>query len=77
MRNEIGDMNYRKLLYYFKNNLMIHFKDLDNIFYNGLILDLNERKLTMVLKERVKGEMPFLLEQIQTDSISKFVERGE
>ncbi len=77
MTNEKGQSNYRKLLYYFENGIMIHFKDLDEIFYNGLILDLNERKLTLVLKERVRGEIPFLLENIKEDSISKFKEVGE
>lgn len=77
MKNEIGERNYRKLLYYFKNSLVVHFTDLDKIFYNGLILDLDEEKLTMVLKERIKGEMPFLLECINEDSICKFKEREE
>ena len=69
MTNEIGERNYRKLLYYFENKIVVHFTDLDKIFYNGLILDLNEDKLTMIIRERIKGEMPFLLEFINTDSI--------
>lgn len=76
MRNDLGERNYRILLYYFENRIKIHFKDLDDIFYNGLILDLNEKKLTLVLKERIKGEIPFLLENIKEDSISKFREVG-
>ena len=77
MTNEAGQGNYRKLVYYFENKIKIHFKDLDEIFYNGLILDLNEEKLTLVLKERVRGEMPFLLENINPNSIVKFKEVGE
>lgn len=77
MRDDLGERNYRILLYYFENKIRIHFKDLDDIFYNGLILDLNERKLTLVLRERVKGEIPFLLENIKEHSISKFREVGE
>ena len=77
MTNELGLMNYRKLLYFFENKIKIHFKDLDYIFYNGLILDLSEEKLTMVLRERVKGEIPILLENIKTDSISKFTEERD
>lgn len=72
MTNETGHTNYRKLLYYFDNELWVHFKDLDGIFYNGLILDLNEEKLTLVLAERVRGEIPILLENINTDSIETF-----
>jgi len=77
MINEIGQKNYRILSYYFENKIKIHFKDLDNIFYNGFILDLNARKLTLVLKERIKGEIPLLLEHIKTDSIVAFKEEVE
>lgn len=77
MTNEIGQENYRKLLYFFKNNIHVHFKDLDKIFYNGLILDLNEQKLTLVLRERVRGTMPFLLENIDTNSIAALKEEKE
>ena len=77
MKNDIGQINYRKLFYYFKNKILVHFKDKDNIFYNGLILDLNEKKLTLVLRERVRGDIPFLLENIDSNSISKFKEEGE
>lgn len=77
MRNDLGERNYRILLYYFENKIKVHFKDLDEIFYNGLILDLNENKLTIVLQERMKGELPFLLENIKENSISKFKELGE
>lgn len=69
-------MNYRKLLYYFENKIKVHFKDLDRIFYNGLILDLNEEKQIMILAERVRGEMPILLEFIDSNSITKFEEKG-
>jgi len=77
MNNEIGEMNYRKLLYYFENKIIVHFTDLDKIFYNGLILDLNKERVTLVINERVKGEIPFLLEQINPDSITKFQEKEE
>ena len=76
MTNDIAYNSYRSLLYFFENNIPVHFKDLDNIFYNGLIVDLNEKKLTLVLHERVRGEIPFLLENIKTDSIAKFEEKG-
>ena len=77
MRNDLGERNYRILLYYFENKIKVHFKDLDEVFYNGLILDLNENKLTLVFQERIKGELPFLLENIKENSISKFKELGE
>ncbi len=65
---------YRKLIYFFENNLKVHFKDLDKIFYNGIIVDLNETKQTLVLNERVRGTIPILLECINPDSIEKFKE---
>lgn len=77
MTNDKAKDIYRKLLYFFENKINVHFKDLDTIFYNGLILDLNEEKLTMVLRERIRGEIPFLLEQIDSNSISKFIEKTE
>jgi len=77
MTNEIGQTNFRRLNYFAENKIRIHFKDLDNIFYNGLIIDLNEDKLTLVLQERVRGTIPILLEGIQTDSIQEFKEIGE
>ena len=75
MKNETGQGVYRKLLYFFENQIKVHFKDNNEIFYNGLILDLNENKLTLVLAERVRGEIPILLEFINPDSISKFEEK--
>lgn len=77
MTNEIGQKNYRQLLYFFENKIKIHFKDFDNIFYNGLILDLSEKKLTMVLQERIRGTIPILLEFIKPESITEFKEVGE
>ena len=76
MINEIGKDNYRKLTYFFENKIRIHFKDLDDIFYNGLIIELDEKKLCMVLRERIKGIIPILLEQIKLGSISEFKEAG-
>ena len=75
MTNEKGKNIYRKLLYFFENKIKVHFKDLDEIFYNGLIIDLNETKQTLVLQERVRGIMPILLEFIKEDSIVEFKER--
>lgn len=74
MTNEIGQKNFRNLNYFFENKIKVHFKDLDGIFYNGLIIDLNEDKLTMVLQERVRGSIPILLEVINPGSIQEFKE---
>lgn len=74
--NEIAIENYRKLVYFFKNQIKIHFKDLDEIFYNGVIIDLDEKKLCMVLKERIRGTLPILLEFIKPNSIVEFKGEG-
>lgn len=76
MINERGQINYRKLVYFFEKKIKVHFKDLNAIFYNGLILDLSKTKLTIVLQERVKGTIPILLEFINSDSIQEFKEVG-
>lgn len=75
--DKISNDSYRKLLYFFENQIKIHFKDFNDIFYNGYIIDLNEDKKTMVFNERVKGTMPILLEFVNPDSIRKFEEMGD
>ncbi len=77
MNNEIGKNVYRKLVYFFENKMPIHFTLKYGGWKNGIILDLNEKKLTLVLKEFVEGEMAFLLEDINIESIKKFMEKGE
>jgi len=67
----------RKFNYFFNNKVKVHFKDFDEIFYNGFILDLSSEKLTMVLVEDVKGTMPILLECVNPDSIREFTEVGK
>jgi len=74
-KEKIANDTYRKLIYFFENEIKVHFKDFDEIFYNGLIIDLNEEKNTMVFNERVKGTIPILLEFINPDSIVKFEEK--
>ena len=76
-KDKIAGDSYRKLLYFFENKIAVHFKDLDEIFYNGLIIDLSEEKNTMVLHENIKGTIPILLEFINPESISQYKERGE
>lgn len=77
MKDETGQEIYRKLLYYFDSEKWVHFKDLDGIFYNGKIIDLNKEKETMVLHERVRGEIPILLECIDSNSIETFKLTGK
>ena len=73
---KIAQDSYRKLHYFFENKIKVHFKDFDEIFYNGIIIDLNEEKLTMVLAENQMGTMPILLECVNPDSIREYTEVG-
>ena len=77
MNNELGKQVYRKLSYFFENKIPIHFSLNSGGWKNGIILDLSETKLTLVLKEFVEGELPFLLENINLDSIKPFREKEE
>ena len=70
--NELGYRVYRKLEYFFINKIPIHFSLNFGGWKNGLILDLNSVKLTMVLKEFEEGDLPFLLESININSIKAF-----
>ena len=73
---KIAQDSYRKLHYFFENKIKVHFKDFDEIFYNGIIIDLNKEKFTMVLAEHIKGTMPILLECVNPDSIREYTEVG-
>jgi len=76
--NEYGRRVYRKLLYFSERGQAVHFTASETgAFYNGIILDLNEDKLTMVLKEFKFGEIPFLLEDINEDSIAAYTSKKE
>ena len=72
MTQDIGSNNLRKLTIYFYEEKWVHFKDKDGIFYNGYILYLDKENLSMIFKERIKGEISILLECIKTDSIQSF-----
>ena len=77
MNNELGKQVYRKLTYFYENEILVHFSLNSGGWKNGKIIDLNEKKLTLILKENVEGELPFLCEEIKINSISKFKEKGE
>lgn len=72
--NEIGKRVYRKLLWFYKENIPVHFCLLNrNGWKNGKILDLNEKQLTLVLEEFKEGEIPFLCEEININTIKPFI----
>ena len=77
MNNELGKQVCRKLVYFYENKIPIHFILISGGWKNGEILKLDEDKLTFVLKEFVEGELPFLCEEIDLNSINKFRKKGE
>jgi hypothetical protein len=72
-----GKQVYRKLEYFYKNEIPIHFCLVRSGWKNGKIIDLNEDKLTLVLKEFKEGVLPFLLEDIDVNTIEAFKKEGE
>jgi len=77
MKNEKGKQVFRKLIYFHENKIPIHFNLISGGWKNGEIISLSEDKLTLVLNEFVEGELPFLLENIDVNSIVKFREKEE
>ncbi len=77
MENELGKQVFRKLVYFNENGIPIHFSLISGGWKNGKIINLDEDKLTLILDEFVEGELPFLLENIDVNSIVKFREKGE
>ena len=77
MNDEIGKKVFRKLLYFYENEIPVHFDLISNGWKNGKIKELNEERLTFILEENLEGELHFLCEEVDPDSIVKFKERGE
>jgi len=73
--NEKGLRIYRKLLYYFENKISVHINSTFG-FRNGIIVDLSETKLTVVIDDK-KECSPMLLEDIYEDSIDEVREEGK
>ena len=74
MINDKGLRNYRRFLYFQEKHIAVHFSiEFTKEWHNGTIIDLDEKKLTLVLMEFKKGEIPFLLENINEDSIKPFI----
>lgn len=67
-----GIQIYRKLEYFYKNKIPVHFCLVKGGWKNGEIIDLSEEKLTLVLREFIEGTLPFLLEDIDGNTISEY-----
>jgi len=77
MNNELGKQVYRKLIYFNENEIPIHFCLNSGGWKNGKIKSLDKKELTFVLDEFVEGELLFLCEEIDIDSINKFKEKKD
>lgn len=64
--------NYFKLSYYFENEIPVHIKDLQGVFYNGRILHMSWNYKIIILKEFYRGEVSIFLESILPRSIAKY-----
>jgi len=67
--NEINDI----IQFLFENTIPAHIDTLDNIFYNGLIIEIKETFI--VVEDRINGKLPIAISEIKT--IEKFREVGE
>lgn len=72
MNNDAGLQAYRKLVYFFENEIPIHFSLVNGGWKNGTIKELIKPELTLILNEFEEGELSFLLEDINIDSIKRF-----
>lgn len=77
--NDKALRNYRRLLYFYNKEIAVHIviesgQDA-GLFRNGSILDLNLSKLTLVIKDFVLGEKPYLLEELEEESICAYTIR--
>jgi len=71
-KHEIAEKVYSKLIYFYNNKIPVHFVVAQGYFQNGTIIDLNEEKFSLVIKEFKDGAMPHLLEDINPDSIVEY-----
>jgi hypothetical protein len=69
-----GIQVYRKLSYFYENQIPIHFCLLRSGWKNGKIVDLSSEKLTLILEEFKEGVLPFLLEDIDVNTIEAYRE---
>jgi hypothetical protein len=67
--------NYISLVYFFENNLMVHFSTYDSGWKNGTILKLDKDSLSITIEERLEGIKSYPLHNIVTRSIDVFKER--
>jgi len=81
MTDETNDKIYRKLEFFKTNKNKIHIKIIDGadkgLFRNGFVLDVSLNQRCFVFIDDVLGELPYLFEEVDVDSIKPYTERRE
>lgn len=74
--NEVG----RKLEFFKNNGKKIHIRIIKGgdagFFRNGFVLDVSFVQKCFVFVDDVKGELPYLFEEVDVDSIVGYKEKG-
>ncbi len=72
-----AEKTYNLLIYFFENKIKVHFKDMNNHFYNAKIITLNKEYMNMVIVENYRGTMALSLEDINPTSIVAYVPKED
>ena len=59
------EQNINKIEFFYENNLKVHIDCYTGRYYNGGIMEINQEKGFIILRDRVLGETPIMFEEIQ------------
>ncbi len=81
MSDETNDAIGRKLEFFKTNGKKVHIKIIaggdKGYFRNGFVLDVSFSQRCFVFVDDMKGELPYLFEEVDVNSIVPFKERKE
>ncbi len=67
-------INYDRIKIFYEKGATVHIS-CDGVFYNGEIIDINNVKKFLILKDKFLGETPIMFEDIL--KIEPYVEEGK
>jgi hypothetical protein len=77
-KEDANELTYKKLAYFFENNLPIHFCIVDSPSWkNGYIKTINPKNHSFILTEFREGEIHLLFEEIYLASIKVYKTKEE